>query len=114
VIIWEFILPRMFDLVLTLVGWPAQTPQCGRAVPQIYKAAPLSPAFGSFLSDFRVSAKTEEPENEEHDNHKADDIDNSIHDPVSFACMGHSLRQKYCRSRGRKTIWTCPGFVPLL
>jgi hypothetical protein len=68
-----------------------------------------SASLGLALLDVRVSAKTEEPENEEHDNHKADDIDNSIHDPVSFVCTGHSSHRKCFRSRGRKTIWLPPA-----
>ena len=51
-------------------------------------------SLGLLASDDSASAKTEQPKNEQHDNHGADDIDDSIHDPFSCACRGHISYKK--------------------
>jgi hypothetical protein len=66
-------------------------------------------SLGLAFLDVRVSAKTEEPENEEHDNHGADDVDNSIHDPFSLTCMEHSSYQNRFCSRSRKLARLLPA-----
>jgi hypothetical protein len=66
-------------------------------------------SLGLLASDDRVSAKTEQPKNEEHDNHCADDIDDSIHDPFSCACRRHISYKKHFRSRGWKRAWLLPA-----
>ena len=108
------------DAVLALVGWAPRfiglNSGCGvyrsaLAEPDVAARQGSSPgpsrsatsaSLGLALLDVRVSAKTKEPENEEHDNNGADDIDNSVHDPFSFTCMEHSSYQKHFCSRGRK------------
>ncbi len=65
--------------------------------------------LGLVFLGFRVSAKTEEPKNEEHNNHSADDIDDSVHDPFSYAYMRHSSHRKYFRLRGRESVRLLPA-----
>jgi hypothetical protein len=65
-------------------------------------------SLGILASEDRVSAKTEQPKNEEHDNHCADDIDDSIHDPFSCVCKGHiSYKNIFARAAG-SALGYCP------
>jgi hypothetical protein len=81
----------------------------GKAVHQSNPPPLLRTALGFFPLSSRVLAKTEESKNKEHNDHGANDIDDSIHDPSSCAHMGHSMRQKYFRSRSQKSTWSLPA-----
>jgi hypothetical protein len=81
----------------------------GKAVHQSNPAPLLRPASGFVPLSSRVLAKTEDPKNEEHNDHGANDIDDSIHDPSSCAHMGRAMRQKYFRSRGQKSTCSLPA-----
>jgi hypothetical protein len=52
----------------------------------------------------RVSAKTQEPKNEEYNDHGTNDVDDSIHGPFSYARMGH-FRTKTIFGRKQKFVW---------
>jgi hypothetical protein len=66
----------------------------GKAVHQSNPAPLLRTALGFFPLSSRVFAKTEESKNKEHNDHGANDIDDSIHDPFSCACRGHISYKK--------------------
>jgi hypothetical protein len=66
-------------------------------------------SLGLLASKDRASAKTEQPKNEQHDNHSADDIDDSIHDPFSCSCKEHISHKKHFGSRGWKRACLLPA-----